>query len=140
MKTLSHLWTLLFCFTILWSFTACSTDSLPDIPEEGTETPVESPDSYHDKTREKPYPKADNEIYINPTPLIVPKAMKTGEKLQFCLSRQEDFSGTETILSTPKDWCMFNPHKTLKSGTWYWRFRSIGTTEATGATGTAEQS
>lgn len=136
MKTYCHLWTAICLSITLCIPIACSTDSLPDIPEEGTETPVESPDSYHDKTREKPYPKADNEIYINPTPLIVPRAMKTGEKLQFCLSRQEDFSGTETILSTPKEWCMFNPHKTLKSGTWYWRFRSIGTT---GTTEKAEQ-
>lgn len=125
MKTLSRFWLILCVYIQLCLFTACSTDSLPELNEEGTESSTESPDAYHDKFREKPYPKADNEIYINPAPLIVPQAMKTGEKLQFALSPQEDFSGTETILSTPANWCMYNPHKTLKSGTWYWRFRSI---------------
>lgn len=125
MKANNRLYTILCLSLLLCIPMSCSTDSLPEAPEEGTDSPTEAPDAYHDKTREKPYPKADNEIYLNPTPLIVPQAMKTGEKLQFSLSRQEDFSGTETILSTPEAWCMYNPHKTLKSGIWYWLFRSI---------------
>lgn len=127
MKTIIRLWTVCCLSTLCCFPLACSTDSLPEATDEDTVSPTESPDAYHDKTREKPYPKADNEIYLNPTPLIVPQAMKNGDKLQFALSRQEDFTGTETFLSTPKAWCMFNPHQSLQKGTWYWRFRSIDT-------------
>lgn len=125
MKTIFRFQTLFSLLACLCLAIACSDDSLPDTTGQDTETPAEAPDALHDKLREKPYPKADNEIYINPAPLIVPQAMKTGDKLQFSLSNQADFSGTETILSTPKSWCMYNIHKTLKSGIWYWRFRSI---------------
>ncbi len=122
----------IFRFSILFSIlacllltAACNDDSLPETTDPGTEQPMEAPDALHDKTREKPYPKADNELYINPAPFIVPQAMKTGDKLQFAYSQSESFSDAETTVSTPKQWCMYNPHKTLKSGTWYWRFRSI---------------
>ena len=87
----------------------------------------------HDKVLEKPYPKADNDLYLNPAPLIVPQSMKTGAKLQFSLSRSQNFDAPETLTSEPVEWCMFNPHKQLESGTWYWRFRNV---TAEGAEGT----
>lgn len=124
MKTILHLRTSLYLCAILLSFAACGTDELP-APPESPETPAEAPDAWHDKIREKPYPKADNEIYINPAPLLVPQTMKTGTHLQFSLSRQADFSGSAVIFSSPKPWCMYNPHKSLENGTWYWRFRSV---------------
>ena len=117
MKTIFRFQTLFSLLACLCLAIACSDDSLPYTTGQDTETPAEAPDALHDKLREKPYPKADNEIYINPAPFIVPQAMKTGDKLQFSLSNQADFSGTETILSTPKSWCMYNIHKTLKFGT-----------------------
>ena len=61
-------------------------DDSCQVATDGTDS-SEMPDAYHDKIREQPYPKADNELYLNPAPLIVPQAMKTGVKLQFSLSR-----------------------------------------------------
>ena len=119
----SILFQLLAC---LFLATACSDDTLPATTNPGTEQPETAPDALHDKTREKPYPKADNELYINPSPFIVPQAMKTGDKLQFAFSQSKDFPDTETTVSIPRQWCMYNPHQTLKSGTWHWRFRSVG--------------
>ena len=126
MKTTLRFSTLFFLLACLFLGTACSDDALPEPTDTGTEQPGESPDALHDKTREKPYPKADNELYINPSPFIVPQAMKTGDKLQFAFSQSKDFPDTETTVSTPRQWCMYNAHRTLKSGTWYWRFRSVG--------------
>lgn len=126
MKTTLRFSTLFFMLACLFLGTACSDDALPEPTDTGTEQPGESPDALHDKTREKPYPKADNELYINPAPFIVPQAMKTGDKLQFAFSQSKDFPDTETTVSTPRQWCMYNAHRTLKSGTWYWRFRSVG--------------
>lgn len=124
----------LICSGIL--ATSCSDDSLPMTDNKEIADSTESPDAWHDKIREKPYPKADNEIFINPAPFIVPQDMMTGEQLQFSLSQKEDFPDAETIVSEPKPWCMFNPHQIMNSGTWYWRFRSIvsGTPQSWSAT------
>lgn len=113
-----------FLLFIVQLFCSCTSDSLPEPGSTQPETPAGIPDAYQDKIRTQPYPKADNELYLNPAPLIVPQAMKTGERLQFSLSRTEDFSSSETLLSEPQEWCMYNLHRRLEVGTWYWRFRS----------------
>lgn len=91
MKTTFRFRILFHILNCLLLSTACSDDTLPAITEPETEQPTASPDALHDKTREKPYPKADNELYINPAPFIVPQAMKTGDKLQFAFSQSKDF-------------------------------------------------
>ena len=113
-----------FLLFMVQLFCSCTSDSLPEPDSTQPETPAGIPDAYQDKIRTQPYPKADNELYLNPAPLIVPQAMKTGERLQFSLSRTEDFSSSETLLSGPQEWCMYNLHRRLEVGTWYWRFRS----------------
>ena len=113
-----------FLLFMVQLFCSCTSDSLPEPDSTQPETPAGIPDAYQDKIRTQPYPKADNELYLNPAPLIVPQAMKTGERLQFSLSRTEDFSSSETLLSEPQEWCMYNLHCRLEIGTWYWRFRS----------------
>ena len=65
----------LICSGIL--ATSCSDDSLPMTDNKEIADSTESPDAWHDKIREKPYPKADNEIFINPAPFIVPQDMMT---------------------------------------------------------------
>lgn len=108
---------------LLILFGSCSSEPFP---EEGKEEEIiEMPDAWHDKIRETPYPKADNEIFINPAPLIVPQQMKKSDYIQFSLSRSPEFTGVETMLSDKSCWNIFNPHKVLDAGTWYWRFRSV---------------
>ena len=79
----------------------------------------------HENVRETPYPQQEHTLYINPSPLLVPKSTKQADFLQFSLSRSKDFSDASTILSQPKPWCLFNPHKVLENGIWYWRVRSV---------------
>lgn len=126
MKKFSLLWILTCLALILFGSNACNSDNLPE-PDPGKQPdpPAETLDAYHDKIRTQPYPKTDNEVYLNPTPLIVPQNMKTGESLQFSLSRSKDFNTPETLLTEPQAWCMFNPHQLMEPGTWYWRFRTI---------------
>ena len=109
----------------LLSNCSCQSDTLPEPEQPQPEVPAEAPDAYQDKIRTQPYPKADNELMMNPAPLIVPQAMKTDECLQFNLSRTEDFSDAEAILTEPQPWCMYNLHRPLEEGTWFWRFRSL---------------
>ena len=123
MKQSSCLRLLPYLFAVLLLFCACHDDAMPEQPASTDTEPPEALDAYHDKIREKPYPKADNELYLNPSPLIVPQTMKTGAKLQFSLSRSKNFDTPETVTSQAVAWCMFNPHKKLENGTWYWRFR-----------------
>ena len=109
------------------TFPACSDEAVepePSVPQPEAETP----DAYQDKVRTQPYPKMTNELIVNPAPFLVPQAMKTGAKLQYALSQTEDFADAE--ISEPQDGCMYNLHRALEPGTWYWRFRS---TDATGA-------
>ena len=128
-----HLLARLLLGAIVAISTACSDPNVPLPPETeepGTEE-TEDPDALHDKIRNKPYPKADNELFINPAPLIVPQAMKAKDaRLQFELSAKEDFTGETTVQSPIVPWNMFNPHKVLNTGTWYWRFRSVPTSGA----------
>lgn len=81
--------------------------------------------SVHEFVRKSPWPQAEHTIFINPTPLIVPKQMKESDFLQFNLSPSKDFTGEGTQLSEPLKWYMYNPHRELKPGVWYWRFRSV---------------
>lgn len=108
---------LLFCGS-------CSSDPIEELLP-GKEGNTEKTDLYHDYKRQYPYPKAENEIFLNPPPLIVPNHLKTGALLQFSLSRDAHFDEAETQESKAVHWCMYNPHKTLENGTWYWRFRSV---------------
>lgn len=79
----------------------------------------------HENERETPFPQQGNVLYINPSPLLVPQSVKQSDYLQFSLSPSKDFPEENTILSKPVPWCMFNPHRTLENGTWYWRVRSV---------------
>lgn len=109
----------------LLGFAACSSDPLPEqkpaIPEEKTELPS----CFQEKIRTQPYPKADNELFVNPAPLIVPQSMKKDALLQFALSTSETFEEGKTKLSIPREACFYNPHHRLEPGQWYWRFRSV---------------
>lgn len=75
--------------------------------------------------RTNPYPKENDDVFINPAPLLVPPSMREGDMLRFNLSRSKRFNGTDDILSEPVPWGVFNAHRVLEKGTWYWRFRSV---------------
>lgn len=86
----------------------------------------------HENIRETPYPQSFHHVYINPAPLLPPKSMKTADMLQFQLSQDADFNGDAAMTSEPKPWCMFNPHKILDKGEWYWRVRPVNASGQTG--------
>lgn len=116
---------LLIGLLVLLASGSCSDSIEEPIPGQGEN--AGSTDVYHDYVRQNPYPKADNELFLNPPPLIVPEQMKRfGEQLRFSLSRSVDFDTEETVTSKATAWCMYNPHRALESGDWYWRFRVFG--------------
>lgn len=119
-----HLLFALLALSLLAS-SSCADQELPVSVSDPQPAPVvDAPDAYRDKIRTQPYPKASNELMLNPAPLIVPQSMKTGDALEFSLSRSENFDTPETLISTPQAGCFYNLHCALEAGTWYWRFRS----------------
>ena len=87
---------LLIGLLVLLSNSSCS-DSIEE-PTLSQDENVGNTDVYHDNIRQTPYPKADNELFLNPPPFIVPERMKkSGELLQFALSRNADFFEETTI-------------------------------------------
>lgn len=79
----------------------------------------------HEKWLSAPYPQQDDIICINPTSLKVPEDLADNGLLQFQMSMARDFSDSTTVTSKPVAWNIFNPHKELAEGTWYWRYRSV---------------
>lgn len=84
-----------------------------------------SPVSIHENERQTPYPQQEHTLYLNPSPLLVPRSMKQSDFLQFNLSKDKNFKDDSSILSKLTPWCMFNPHQLLSAGVWYWRVRSV---------------
>ena len=80
----------------------------------------------HENVRETPYPQAMHSVYLNPTPLLLPKSTHSKTDLvQFEMSQDKTFPAGKTITGEPKPWLMFNPHKILDKGTWYWHYRKV---------------
>lgn len=103
---------------------ACSDDDVAASLPLGEELPATAePEAWHDQVRMTPYPKAGNEIFVNPPPLIVHETAEDGERIQFALSSDADFSPEATTLSEAVTWHIFNVHRRLEDGTWYWRYR-----------------
>ena len=89
-------------------------------------TTPHTPARIHENERVTPYPQEFHKPFINPAPLLLPPGMKEGDSIQFALSTSRKFETDATQLSRPTIWLMFNPHRILRPGKWYWRFRSIG--------------
>ena len=120
MKIVENVFWIIGAFFVM---TSCSDKTEIPLPMEPQKQDI--PDAWHDKTRTQPYPKMSNELYINPSPLIVPQEMKKGEFLQFQLSQDDSFGNENTITSELQRWCMYNPHFSLSPGKWFWRYRNV---------------
>lgn len=83
-------------------------------------------DVYHVRDRDMPYPKMSNELFLNPPPLIVPEdKVHSNDYIQFCLSSDENFESPGTMFSDAKKWNVYNPHRVLENGIWYWKYRYV---------------
>lgn len=121
----SFIYNSLLCLSILSS--CMDNDFLPDEVRSRSMLTADETEAYHDKVRTQPYPKLSNDLYLNPSPLIVPQALKTKPFLQFALSQDSLFADENTLMSDTVSWCIFNPHTALATGRWYWRYRNVDT-------------
>lgn len=105
----------------------CGSSDPVDRPAEDGPLPPEReyPETIHIKERDMSYPRLETELYMNPSPLIMPQTGKSGTKIQFELSADPSFAGGEVIRSDAEAWNFFNPHRRLEPGRWYWRSRTV---------------
>lgn len=93
----------------------------------------EALEQVHPNERDKPYPREEHELYLNPAPLIVPKAARTADEfLEFELSQNADFPEQGTYRSGRLAWNMYNIHEEMAAGDWYWRFRKVDKNDKAG--------
>lgn len=106
---------------------ACGSSDSVDSPAAGEpqHPDREYPETIHIKERDMPYPRTETELYINPSPLIVPRTGGSSAKMQFELSDDPTFSAGVVIRSDAEAWNFFNPHRRLEPGRWYWRCRPV---------------
>lgn len=101
---------------------ACADDPVVPQPAPGLEPQPGDELLYHENERADVYPKLNNEVYLNPPPLLVPTAFRGDSLMQFEVSDSPDFRTSE-FLSEPHPWSMASPHRRLEPGRWYWRYR-----------------
>ena len=93
----------------------------------------ETLDRVHPNDRDKPYPREEHELFVNPAPLIVPRTLRgEDEFLEFELSQDNSFPETGTYRSGKLNWDIYNVHEQLAAGNWYWRFRKVDAKDKAG--------
>lgn len=123
------LYTILFASFILL-MTGCKDDNEIFFENLAAE---ENLDRVHPNERDKPYPREEHELYLNPAPLIVPKAARAADEfLEFELSQDADFPEQGTYRSGKLAWNMYNIHEAMATGEWYWRFRVVNKNDKRG--------
>ena len=109
--------------TLLFLSTGCSDDQEIFFEDYGTDNDIEV---VHPDQRDKPYPREEHELYLNPAPLLVPRAARAeDEKLEFELSQDSIFPEKNTYRSGALAWNAYNIHEAMAAGQWYWRYRKI---------------
>lgn len=76
--------------------------------------------------REVASPTGGKEVGVNPPSLLWPRTTGKGVSYDVRLSQDPTFPADKTIASSDQRWAMFNPHKKLASGTWYWEYAVLG--------------
>ncbi len=70
-------------------------------------------------------PSSGAAVTANPPSLLWPVVSGSEVRYRVRLSQSNDFSSHVVIRSDDQRWALFNPHQTLKPGTWYWQYGTI---------------
>ena len=74
--------------------------------------------------RMEPSPSGGVVVPVNPPPLLWPANRSDKARHDVRLSQDPDFPAKGTIKASDLKWAMFNPHRQLEPGTWYWQYRT----------------
>ncbi|NLS98253.1 MAG: DUF4962 domain-containing protein [Planctomycetaceae bacterium] len=95
-----------------------------------SDSPAFKADAIHPERRTEASPAGSHPVSVNPPSLLWPVTSGSGVRYQVRLSQEERFADGGTIKASDLRWAMFNPHRRLDEGTWYWQ---VGTTKKPGA-------
>jgi len=80
------------------------------------------PKVIHAQPRVSPFPIENKHVDRNPPPLLWPAAKGKHIRYAVRLSQDRRFTKRSTIAEEGLPWAMFNPHRKLALGTWYWQY------------------
>jgi len=81
-----------------------------------------SPQAIHPATRQSAWPSDGVAVDVNPPSLLWPVVKGQDIRYRVRLSQDRNFPAARTIASKDLPWAIFNPHKKLTQGTWYWQY------------------
>jgi len=81
-----------------------------------------SPEAMHPATRQSSWPSEAAAVNVNPPSLLWPVVKGQDIRYRVRLSQDRHFPEGRTIASKDLPWAIFNPHKKLAQGTWYWQY------------------
>lgn len=80
----------------------------------------------HPQFRQWPSPARGAVVQVNDPTLMWPRVKGDGVRYDVRLSVDSTFKDAGTILGDQIPWTVFNPHKALGKGVWYWQYRVHG--------------
>ncbi|MDO8541334.1 MAG: DUF4962 domain-containing protein [Opitutaceae bacterium] len=80
--------------------------------------------AFHPATRTTASPSGGETVAVNPPPLLWPAAERDAAPYMVQLSRDPAFPGGGTLGAQGLRWAMYNPHRQLEPGRWFWRHAS----------------
>ncbi len=78
--------------------------------------------SLYAAVRRSAAPTRGREVSTNPPALLWPVNKDKGVRYEVRLSQDRAFPRGQTLGATGLAWAVFNPHKKLAAGTWYWQY------------------
>ena len=81
-----------------------------------------SPQAIHPATRQEAWPSDGSAVDVNPPSLLWPAVRGQDVRYGVRLSQDQRFPADKTVKSKDLPWAIFNPHKELAKGTWYWQY------------------
>lgn len=104
---------------------------IPAMPNEASCDPARfQSDAIHPEMRVEASPAREQLVSVNPPSLLWPVISGRDVRYRVRLSQDAHFAGKSTIEVDGLRWAMFNPHRKLAEGTWYWQ---VGTARKPGA-------
>lgn len=86
------------------------------------------PDYLYEEWRKSPYPAKGQTVTVNPSPLLWPSARyweKREVSYNVYLSQDSLFPADRTYRSLNQKYCMYNPHRKLEEGKWFWKYEEV---------------
>ena len=114
--------------TFLFLIAACV--SLSFAEKAFGDPPLLDVDAIHPVRRVEASPADNRVVDVNPPTLLWPVTSGREVRYQVRLSQDARFADQKSAKTDGLRWAMFNPHRKLAQGTWYWQ---VGTTRKPGA-------